>query len=115
MLWEGTPHGLLNPIESYAIRWELTTERLRVIQGLLSVSTEEIELTRVRDVSYEQSLTQRALGIGTITVMATDTDTPRLVLHDIADPERVKETIRQAVQDQRRRYRVRQVEADEHL
>ena len=115
MLWEGAPYGLLNPIESYAIRWELTTERLRVIQGLLSRSTEELELTRVRDVSYEQSLAQRALGIGTITVVATDTDTPRLVLHDIEDPEGVKETIRQAVQEQRRRFRVRQIEADEHL
>src|SRR4051812_30298083 len=53
LLWEGTPHGLLNPIESHAIRWVLTTERLRVIRGILSRSTEEVELSRVRDVSVE--------------------------------------------------------------
>jgi hypothetical protein len=115
LLWEGTPHGLLNPIESHAIRWELTTERLRVIRGLLSRSTEEIELTRVRDVSYEQSLAQRALGIGTVSVMATDIDTPLLLLHDIEEPEQVKELIRQAAREQRQRFRVRQLEVDEQL
>ena len=113
MLWEGAPHGLLNPIETHAIRWVLTSERLRVMRGILNRSTEEVELTRVRDVSFEQSLGQRALGIGTITVVGTDATTPTLTLHDVAEPEQVKELIRQAVRDQRRRHRVRQVESDE--
>jgi hypothetical protein len=114
-LWEGTPHGLLNPIETHAIRWVLTTERLQVVKGILSRSTEEVELTRVRDVSYEQSLPQRALGIGTVTVVGTDATAPTVVLHDVEEPEAVKELIRQAVRDQRRRHRVRQVEGDELL
>ena len=113
ILWEGTPHGLLNPIETHAIRWVLTTERLQVVRGILSRSTEEVELTRVRDVSYEQGLTQRALGIGTITVVGTDASSPTVVLHDVEEPESVKELIRQAVRDQRRRQRVRQVEGDD--
>jgi len=113
ILWEGTPHGLLNPIETHAIRWVLTTQRLRVVRGILSRSTEEVELTRVRDVAVEQSLAQRALGIGTITVVGTDATSPTLILHDVSEAEEVKELIRQAVQEQRRRYRVRQVEGDE--
>ena len=115
VLWEGAPHGLLNPIESHAIRWVLTTERLRVIRGILARSTEEIELTRVRDVSLEQGLTQRALGIGTVTVLGTDATAPSVIIHDIEEPEQVMELIRQAVREQRRRYRVRQVETDEPL
>ncbi|MCC6420109.1 MAG: PH domain-containing protein, partial [Gemmataceae bacterium] len=115
IVWEGAPHGLLNPIESHAIRWVLTTERLRVVRGLLSRSTEEVELTRVRDVSFEQRLAQRALGIGTVTVVGTDATAPEVVLHDVDDPEQVKELIREAVRDQRRRHRVRQVESDEPL
>ena len=113
IVWEGAPHGLLNPIETHAIRWVLTTERLRVVRGLLSRSTEEVELTRIRDVSFEQSLGQRALGIGTVTVVGTDATAPTVVLHDVDEPEQVKELIRQAVRDQRRRHRVRQVEGDE--
>jgi hypothetical protein len=113
LLWEGAPHGLLNPIESHAIRWVLTTERLQIVRGILSRSTEEVELTRVRDVSMEQSLAQRALGIGTITVIGTDATAPMIVIHDVEEPEEVKELIRQAVRDQRRRNRVRQVENDE--
>ncbi|MGE3267501.1 MAG: PH domain-containing protein [Chloroflexota bacterium] len=115
VLWEGTPHGLLNPIETHAIRWVLTTQRLRVIRGILSRSTDEVELTRVRDVAVDQSLAQRALGIGTITVVGTDVSSPTVVLHDVAEPEQVKELIRQAVQEQRRRYRVRQVEGDDYV
>lgn len=115
VLWEGAPHGLLNPIESHAIRWVLTTERLRVIRGILARSTEEIELTRVRDVSLDQGLTQRALGIGTVTVVGTDATSPSVIIHDIEEPEQVMELIRQAVREQRRRYRVRQVETDEPL
>lgn len=114
-LWEGTPHGLLNPIEAHAVRWILTTERLRVVRGILSRSTEEVELTRVRDVSYEQGLTQRALGIGTVTVVGSDATAPEVILHDVENPEQVKELIREAVRDQRRRNRVRQVEMDEAL
>jgi uncharacterized membrane protein YdbT with pleckstrin-like domain len=91
----------------------LTTERLRVVRGILSRSTEEIELARVRDVSYEQSLAQRALGIGTITLIGTDATAPMVMLHDIEEPEQVKELIRQAVRDQRRRQRVRQVESED--
>ena len=113
ILWEGAPHGLLNPIETHAIRWIVTSQRLRVVQGILSRSTDEVELTRVRDVSVEQSLAQRALGIGTVTVVGTDATTPTVVLHDIEEPEAVKEIIRHAVQEQRRRYRVRQIEGDE--
>jgi uncharacterized membrane protein YdbT with pleckstrin-like domain len=114
-LWEGAPHGLLNPIEAHAIRWVLTTERLRIMRGILSRATEEVELTRVRDVAYEQSLAQRALGIGTVTMVGTDATAPEVVLHDIEEPERVKELIREAVRDQRRRHRVRQIETDELL
>ena len=112
-LWEGTPHGLLNPIETHAIRWVLTTERLRVVHGILNRATEEVELIRVRDVSFDQSLAQRALGIGTVTVVGTDATAPSVVMHDVEEPEQVKELIRQAVRDQRRRHRVRQVEGDE--
>lgn len=112
-VWEGVPHGLLNPIETHAIRWVLTTERLRVVRGLLNRSTEEVELIRVRDVSFDQSLAQRALGIGTVTVVGTDATAPSVVLHDVEEPEQVKELIRQAVRDQRRRHHVRQVEGDE--
>ena len=115
LLWEGTPHGLLNPIETHAIRWVLTSERLRVVRGLLNRSTEEVELTRVRDVAFEQSLAQRALGIGTVSVVGTDATAPEVVLHDVEEPEQVKELIRQAVRDQRRRQRVRQVESEDVL
>ncbi len=109
-LWEGQLHGVLNPIESHAVSYQLTTERLRIIRGLLSRTFDEVELTRVRDVTVGQSLAQRALGIGNITVMTTDSSTPDVLLHDVTEPQNVKELIRQAVREQRQRFRVRQFE-----
>jgi hypothetical protein len=109
-IWEGQPHGVLNPIETHAVRYELTTERLRVIRGVLNRSFDDLELTRVRDVSVEQSLAQRALGIGNVLVVTTDASTPELLLHDVDDPQGVKELIRAAVREQRQRLRVRQFE-----
>ncbi|MFN8524365.1 MAG: PH domain-containing protein [Chloroflexota bacterium] len=110
LLWEGQPHGVLNPIEAHAVHYELTSERLRTVKGLLSRTVDEVELTRVRDVTVEQSLAQRALGIGNVSVVTTDATSPRVLLHDVAEPEQVKELIRQAVREQRQRLRVRQHE-----
>ncbi len=109
-LWEGQPHGVLNPIETHAVSYALTTERLRLRHGILSRTFDEIELTRVRDVTVEQSLAQRALGIGDVKVVTTDSSTPEVLLHDVEDPHQVKELIRQAVREQRQRFRVRQLE-----
>ena len=82
-------------------------------ETLRRLGLDEAHIASSRDVSFEQSLAQRALGIGTVTVVGTDATAPTVVLHDVEEPEQVKELIRQAVRDQRRRHRVRQVEGDE--
>lgn len=109
-LWEGQPNGVFNPIEAHAISYELSTERLRIIRGILNRSYDDVELTRVRDVTVEQSLAQRALGVGNVTLVTTDSSAPDVLLHDISEPHEVKEMIRQAVRQQRQRFRVRQFE-----
>jgi hypothetical protein len=109
-LWEGQPHGVLNPIETHSVSYVLTTERLRFIRGMLNRTFDEVELTRVRDVTVEQSLAQRALGIGNVRLATTDSSAPEILLHDIEEPQHVKELIRQAVREQRQRFGVRQLE-----
>ena len=49
LLWSGRPYL------SIGTRYELTSQRLRIIRGLLGRSVEEVELVRVRDTSVSQS------------------------------------------------------------
>lgn len=53
-------------------RYTLTNQRLIINKGLLSRSVDEIELFRVKDVTLTQTLFQRFVGYGTITVSSTD-------------------------------------------
>ncbi|MEZ4659469.1 MAG: PH domain-containing protein [Caldilineaceae bacterium] len=97
LIWKGRPYL------SIGIRYELTTERLRIIRGLLGQSFEEIELVRVRDTKVKQHMGERALNVGDITIYSNDPTTPEFVLNNVPDPIEVRELIRKATLDEKRR------------
>lgn len=97
LIWKGRPYL------SIGLRYELTTERLRIIRGLLGQSLEEIELVRVRDTKVKQHMGERAINVGDITIYSTDPTTPEFVLHNVPDPVDVREKIRKATIDEKRR------------
>lgn len=88
------------------IRYELTTERLRVRHGVLNKELDEVELYRVRDYKLEQPLVLRVFGLGHVTVNTTDLSHPVVRLRAIRDSEHVRERIRSAVEQCRVRKRV---------
>lgn len=90
LLWSGRPYLTLG------IRFELTTQRLRIIRGLLGRSYEEIELVRVRDTSVSQHVGERALNVGDVAIVSNDPRSPNLTLNNVKDPMEVREMIRQA-------------------
>jgi len=80
----------------------VTTQRIRIITGLLSRSREDIELIRIQDLDQKQRFGQRLLGIGTIFVDSADTSSPHIMLKNIRNPLEVHEIIRRAMLSQRR-------------
>jgi len=96
-----------NLTKSQSNLYELTTERLKITQGMLSKKVEEIDLTRIKDIKVEQSLGQRALGIGNVKVITTDPTAPIFTLEDVSAPQKVKEMIRAAAREEKERRRVR--------
>lgn len=90
LLWRGRPYL------SIGVRYELTSQRLRVIRGLLGQSLEETELVRVRDTSVKQHLGERTLNVGDVTIISNDPQQPSVVLHNVKDPMEVREMIRKA-------------------
>lgn len=97
-LWEGRP--FLSLVEKYVI----TTERLKIIKGMLSRDVENFELIRIQDIDLKQNVTERVLGLGDITVRGADASEPLIILRNIKDPESVYETLRRAWLDARKRY-----------
>ena len=99
ILWEG------RPFLSIVTHYEITTERVRIIHGLLGRSRDDIELIRIQDIDFEQSVTERALGIGDIVIRSADPSLPETRLNNVKEPEKVHETLRRAMLQARKRFR----------
>jgi len=97
LLWSGRPYL------SLGVRYELTSQRLRVIRGLLGRGIEEIELVRVRDTSVSQHMGERALNVGDITIVSNDPRSPELTLNNVTDPMSIREMIRRATLAEKQR------------
>jgi uncharacterized membrane protein YdbT with pleckstrin-like domain len=74
--------------------YRITNQRVLVEQGVFSKTVDEIDLRYVDDSTFTQNLMERILGIGSVTLMSSDTSSPRYVLRSIRDPRGVREMIR---------------------
>lgn len=89
--------------------YELTTERLRVTHGILSLEVDDIELYRVKDIHVRQPILQRACGLGSIVIWSSDVTLPRCRIHaqPIGVIRELREQIRLMSEDLRDRKVVR--------
>jgi uncharacterized membrane protein YdbT with pleckstrin-like domain len=90
-------------VRKLSIDYRLTSQRLVRKTGLLSRKTGRVEVIDIDDVSIEQNLMQRILGVGRIKVHSTDVTDPELVMLGIHNPSHVAGLIDVA----RRKERVR--------
>lgn len=77
-----------------ATRYKLTNQRLVVETGLMSRTLAEVDLRSVEDLVFRQGPLERLLGIGTIGVVSSDKNAPRLQLLGVKDPRATRELIR---------------------
>lgn len=94
------------------IRYELTTERLKLREGVLNKRLDELELYRVRDYRLEQPFWLRIFSLGNIIIRTTDTTSPMIVLRAIRDGESVLEQVRRHVEECRARKNVRAIDLE---
>lgn len=100
ILWQGRP--FLSVTEQYII----TDERVRIITGLLGKERVDIELVRIQDFDQTQTIRERMLNLGDLTIHSHDRSHPVTVLNNIRNPEEVHEILRRAVLDARSRHRL---------
>lgn len=112
--------ALAVPAAMWLMRWwitkctvyELTSQRLRIRTGILNKKVDELELFRVRDYTMEQPFLLRLVSLGNLTMITSDASTPTVVMRAISNVETVREKLRTAVQTERDRKRVRQLDVD---
>ncbi|CAN5608083.1 hypothetical protein BH10PLA1_BH10PLA1_00640 [soil metagenome] len=79
------------------IRYRISNYRIDYERGLLSKNIDTLELWHVEDISFHQSLLDRILGAGTITILSHDDTSPKLVLRGVPNPRPLFETLKQRV------------------
>lgn len=90
--------------------YELTTERLRHSSGILSRSTEAMELYRIKDTTVLQPFFLRLFGLGNILLHTSDKTTPELLIPAVAQPQWLNDQLRNHIETQRQVKRVREVD-----
>jgi hypothetical protein len=98
ILWQGRPFLSLN--EYYTV----TTERIKIIHGLIGKDIDNYELIRVQDIDVTQSFGERIMGLGDIHIKGHDASNPDVVLNNIKDPTAVYELLRKTWLSARKRY-----------
>jgi hypothetical protein len=81
-----------------ATRYELTSQRLKIITGIVDRKEVEIELF----LSLVQNFLQRMVSVGTVEALSSDKDAPAIRLRWVNRPEAVKDQLRTFIMEARR-------------
>jgi uncharacterized membrane protein YdbT with pleckstrin-like domain len=92
--------------------FELTSERLLTSHGVLSRTTDSLELYRVKDMRIIQPLALRMVGLENIELMTSDETSPRVVLDHIPASIHLADQIRAHVEACRLAKGTREVELE---
>ena len=98
VIWRGRPYLSLGEY------YELTTERIKIVRGIIGKDIENIELIRVQDIDVTQNLSERIFNIGDISIRGADVSHPEVKLNNITNPQGVYELMRKAWLAARKRY-----------
>lgn len=93
--------------------FELTTERLKITQGVINQHLDEVELYRVKDVLTVRPWWMRLTGLATLVLETSDRSLPKLEIPAIRGGHQLRERLRKKVENQRDRKRVRELDFDE--
>ena len=104
LLWQDRKRYLGLPI-SFTI-YSFTQNKLYVKKGIVNISSEEILLYRVLDITFKQSIWQKIFGVGSVILTTADKTTPVLELRNIKTPDRIRKALSNLVEQRRDEKRV---------
>jgi uncharacterized membrane protein YdbT with pleckstrin-like domain len=92
--------------------YELTTERLKITEGVFSKMTDTLELYRVKDLETRQPLLCRFVGIENIQVNTSDVSSPFILIAAIPSTVALADKIRNQVETIRAQKGVREIDVE---
>jgi membrane protein YdbS with pleckstrin-like domain len=98
----GLPGIAWTVLQHLTTRYKVTTQRVEFERGVLSKTVDSLELWRVLDVRYKQTILDRILGNATIVLIGTDQTDPEMRMHGLPNHRQLFEKLRDAVQMARR-------------
>jgi uncharacterized membrane protein YdbT with pleckstrin-like domain len=91
VLWGGL--AMVLTYRRLSVRYRLTTYRLFHERGLLSRTTDRLEVIDIDDVRVHQGVIERLLGVGTVRIESSDRTDPELSLPGIDEVRAVADLI----------------------
>jgi uncharacterized membrane protein YdbT with pleckstrin-like domain len=92
--------------------YEVTTERIRISNGLVTRRTDELELYRVKDTTLVEPFLLRVFNLGDIEISTHDVSTPVVRLEAIRGARDLREELRKSIETCRDKKRVRMAELE---
>jgi len=92
------------------LRYELTSERIRLRTGVFNQQVNEIELYRIKDTTIQLPFLLRIVKLGTLVLVTSDRTLPELELKAIRNIREVRDMLRENVERLRDLKRVREVD-----
>ncbi len=84
-------------IRTRSTRWKLTSRRIETETGLLSKRVDTLELWRIRDIEFTQSLMDRIAGVACLSITAHDGSSPVLQVRGLPGDRAVYDRLMSAV------------------
>jgi hypothetical protein len=80
-----------------SIKYRITNYRIDYEHGLLSKEIDTLELWHVEDIHFHQSVIDRLLNVGRITVMSHDRTTPKQPMWGLPNPRELFQSLKQQI------------------
>jgi membrane protein YdbS with pleckstrin-like domain len=90
--------GVWTELNRRSTRYKISTRRIDVESGILTTRIDTLELWRVRDLEFSQSIGEKILGIGRIVVLTHEEKSSQLVLLGLYDSRKLFEELKTAVE-----------------
>jgi uncharacterized membrane protein YdbT with pleckstrin-like domain len=90
--------------------FELTSERIRIYEGILNQQINEVELYRVKDTRLEKPFWLRLFGLSNIILQTSDRSLPEVSILAVREGVEIREKLRKQVEMLRDKKRVREVD-----
>lgn len=106
-------YALIKAILIRSVRYDVTSERIKITSGILSKKGTALELYRVKDYTLEAPFLYRLFGLGNVNLQTSDRSNPQIVLKAVPHAKKLMDDIRTHVELRRDQKRVREVDFDQ--